>query len=321
MRRTVYNSPSDNQDSNQNDGTGGLPEGWQPRSPSPSENLPPELTREEMLEQRRIESQIRQMNRRGLREGPSNGQAGGTEQWEDFRNVKPRNVSNGVNGQGGNPDNIGFAGARGSQRIAEQIENGAPLDEIIPPQNNNPNAYDLPPQGVDRPHTLRVPEATIREQRVAAPANTEPFGINDRQGVGSFFQNRFLRTFTEQEQQNIFQAQQHQQTLQLTPEQQADQQRILETQQIVADSLRRAAEALERAREAQQRALDLQIELSLQRQAALSITPDLPRPAPQPTATQNQDGQNRESTPEPFPLRPPVDRSNFPGRKPGGGRE
>jgi hypothetical protein len=318
MKRTVYNSPSDNQDSNQNDGTGGLPEG-RGRSPSPRDNLPPELTREEILEQQRIESQIREMNRRRLNERPSNGQAGGTEQWEDFRNVKPRYVSNGVNGQGGNPDNIGFAGARGSQRIAEQIASGAPLDEIIPPQNNNPNTDDEPPQGVDRPRPLRVPEATIREQRVAVPTNTERLD-NNAGHVSSFFQRRFLQAFTEREQQNIFQAQQNKQTVQLTPEQQAGQQRILEAQQIVADSLRRAAQALGRAREAQQIALNLQIESTLQIQAAIPITADLPRPAPQPTATQNQGGQSRENTPEPFPIRPPVDRSNFPGKKPDGGR-
>ncbi len=44
MRRSVYNSHNDNQDSNQNDGSGGLPESLQPRSPSPSDNLPPRLT-------------------------------------------------------------------------------------------------------------------------------------------------------------------------------------------------------------------------------------------------------------------------------------
>lgn len=61
MRRNVYNSPNSpngNQDPNSNDG-GGLPEGWQPRSPSPSDNLPPRLTMEEMREQRAIEEQIR----------------------------------------------------------------------------------------------------------------------------------------------------------------------------------------------------------------------------------------------------------------------
>jgi hypothetical protein len=315
MRRTVYNSPNDNQDSNQNDRTGGLPEGWQPRSPSPSENLPPRLTIQELREQQAIQDKINQENRRRFA-GPSNGEAGGAmgggAEGAFERYVRPRMSSDSIN--------IDFAGTRGSQRIAEQIENGAPLDEIIPPQNNNPNADDAPPQGVDRPHQLIVPEAIIREQRVAVPANTGPFGINDSQGVGSFFQDRFLRTFGEQGQQNIFQAQQNRQTVQLTPEQQAGQQRILEAQQMAVDSSRRAAEASERAREAQQRALDLQIELTLQRQDALPITPDLPRPAPQPTATQNQGGQNRESTPEPFPIRPPVDRSNFPGKKPDGGR-
>ena len=93
MRRTVYNSPNspDNQDSNQNDGTGGLPGGWQLRSPSERHNLPPELTREEMREQQRIENQIREYRRRRLE--PSNGQAGGTEQrWGNGAGAFPRVV-------------------------------------------------------------------------------------------------------------------------------------------------------------------------------------------------------------------------------------
>ncbi len=328
MRRTVYNSPNspDNQDSNQNDGTGGLPtspsndgtgglpEGWRSRSPSERHNLPPELTREEMREQQRIANQIREDRRRPLE--ASNGQAGGTEQQLGyFRRVRQRIDSDGVNGEGG-----GFAGARGSARTAELIESGAPLNQIIPPQNNNTNTNNAPPPGVDRPNPLRIPEAPIHEQRVAVPANTSILGVNSGHR-GNFFQNMFLRTFTEQEQQNVFQAQQHQQPVQLTPEQQAGQQRILEAQQIVADSLQRAAEALEIAREAQQRALDLQAELTLYRQAALPITADLPRPAPQTIATQNQGGQSRETTPETFPMRPAVDRSGFPGNQPGGGRE
>ena len=97
MRRNVYNSsnsPNDNTDSNQNDGTGGLPGGWQSRSQSPSDNLQPRLTMEEMLEQQRIANQIREDRRRRLE--PSNGQAGGTEQrWGNgagafARAVRPR---------------------------------------------------------------------------------------------------------------------------------------------------------------------------------------------------------------------------------------
>ena len=315
MKRNVYNrpnSPNDNTDSNQNDGTGGLPEGWQPRSPSPSDNLQPRLTMEEMREQQIIENQIREDRRRPLE--PSNGQAGGTEQQlGDFRRVKPRIDSNGVNGEGG-----GFAGTRGSARTAELIESGAPLNQIIPPQNNNTNTNNAPPPGVDRPLPPIVPRAPdMNVQRVAVPANTSILGVN-AEHRGDFFQNMYNRTFTTEQQQRFLQAQQ---PVQLTPEQQAGQQRILEAQQIVADSLLRAAEALERVREAQQRALDLQIELTLQRQAALPITADLPRPAPQPTATQNQVGQSRENTPETFPIRPPVDRSSFSGTQPGGGKE
>ena len=109
MRRTVYNSPNnpdDNQYSNSNDGTGGLPisqsddgtgglpEGWR-RSTSPSDNPSPRLTTEEILEQQRIENKIRENNRRRRLE-PSNGQAGGTEnQWGNSagafsRSVRPR---------------------------------------------------------------------------------------------------------------------------------------------------------------------------------------------------------------------------------------
>ena len=314
MSRNVYNSPNspDNQDSNQNDGTGGLPEGRQPRSSSPSDNLPPRLTMEEMHEQKRIENQIREDRRRRF-VGPSNGQAGGTErQWGDgagafTRAVRQRNDSNGVNFEGDASQNTGIAGLRGSQRIAEQIESGAPLNQIIPPQINNSDEDDAPPPGVDRPNPLRIPEAPIHEQRVAVPANTRSLAVNAGD-VSNFFQARFLQTFTEQEQRNIFQAQQNRQNAQLTPEQQAGQQIILEAQQRAREAQEIALEAQQRAREAQQ----IAIELTLQRQATL------PRPAPQPTATQNQGGQNRENTPEPFPIRPAVDRSPFPGTQPGG---
>ena len=106
MRRNVYNSPNipnGNQDPNSNDGTGGLPtspngdgtgglpESWQQRSPSPSDNLPPRLTMEEMRKQQRIENQIMEDRRRPLE--PSNGQAGGTEQrWGNGAGAFPRVV-------------------------------------------------------------------------------------------------------------------------------------------------------------------------------------------------------------------------------------
>ena len=329
MRRIVYNSPNspDNQDSNQNDGTGGLPEGWQPRSPSPSDNLQPRLTMEEMREQQRIENQIREDRRRRLE--PSNGQAGGTEQqWGNGAGAFDRSVRSKISEAGASSDDIGFAGARGNQKIAEQIRSGVSLSEIIPPQiNNQINNPDAPPQGVvdqQPPIQLITPNAPMREAHRSTPRVS---GFNE---TGNFFQNMYNRTFTPEQQQRFLQAQQ---PVQLTPEQQAGQQRILQAQQIATDSLQRAAEALERvregqqraaealeiAREAQQRALDLQAELIIPRQDA-PLVEDLPRPAPQQIQPQEQQLQERPATPETYLMRPNIDRDGLLNRQPRGGR-
>ena len=338
MRRNVYNSPNipnGNQDPNSNDGTGGLPtspngdgtgglpESWQQGSPSPSDNPPPRLKMEEMREQQRIEYQIREDRRRPLE--ASNGQAGGTEQQLGyFRRVRQRIDSDGVNGEGG-----GFAGARGSARTAELIESGAPLNQIIPPQiNNQINNPDAPPQGVvdqQPPIRLITPNAPMREAHRSTPGGN---GFNETRNL---FQNMYNRTFTAEQQQRFLQAQQ---PVQLTPEQQAGQQRILQAQQIATDSLQRAAEALERvregqqraaealeiAREAQQRALDLQAELIIPRQDA-PLVEDLPRPAPQQIQPQEQQLQERPATPETYPMRPNINRDGLSNRQPGGGKE
>jgi hypothetical protein len=272
MRRSVYSSQN-SPDDNKNDGTGGLPQDRQPRSPSPSDNPPPRLTEQQMRVQREIEDQIYRENRVRFA-GPSNGEAGGTErQLEGFRRVKRRIDPDGVNGEGG-----GFAGARGSARTAELIKSGAPLDEIIPPQNNNSNV-DAPPQGVDRPLPPIVPGALMREERVAVPANTENLDVT------SFFQRRFNEAF----------ANQNPEPEQLTTEHQAGQQRAVEAQQ--------------RAVEAQQRASNLQRQAALTRPASQIIEPQV-----------GQQPQNRSATPEQFPIHPHVDRSNFPGGQPRGGK-
>jgi hypothetical protein len=314
-RRSVYNSQNpnnqnspNNQDSNQNDGSGGLPEGWQPRSPSPSDNLPPRLTIQELQEQQAIQDKINQENTRRFAR-PSNGQAGGAMgdgaggramgAGAFERYVRPRTNNNPFNDNSGD---IGFAGARGNQTIAEQIVNHAPLDKIISSQINNQNndGDTQPPEGVDKIIQNQAPPRHFRPQQpIARPTDNPP--------ITNYFGNRLERI--EQAQERIAEVQE----------------RIAEAQQIVVESLQRAQEAERRVAEARQIASDLQRELAQQRAADLPRTASQITEQPQDRPIIEPQGEqpplDRPTTPEPFPLRSARSKNMAPENQPRGGAD